>query len=302
MTTTIAGPIAGIAHAVSSDGLRLHVWEKRLEKPLAGGPTRVALLVHGATYGGHTVYDVQTPSRNASLMDYLAARGWDAFTMDVRGYGRSEKPQDGFSATTEAAVRDIGAVVEHICKARGVASVDLMGWSWGGSTTALYTERNPERVRRLVMYAGGAGAPGAAAVQAAGSVPLEPWVVSTRESVMARVEQDAAVADAQEAFIQSVLQWETRSPNGLRWERADGRQAPRPSPERITVPTLLIYGARDAAYQAESVAGFFARLNTTDKALAVVPGAGHFLIIQRPRMRLFAAAEKWFGESGRPQG
>ncbi len=295
MATTIARPMTGAAHWVTSDGLRLHVWEKRLEGQGADASQKVALLVHGATYGGHTVYDVQVPGKDYSLMDYLAARGWDVFTFDIRGYGRSEKPQDGFSVTTEAAVRDIGAVVEFICDARRVARVDLFGWSWGGSTTAIYTGRHPQRVRRLVMYAGGAGAPGAAAVQATASTPVE-WVVSNRETVIARVEQDVVVPEAQEAFIQSVLQWEARSPNGLRRERVDGSQPPKPNPEHITVPTLMVYGARDAAYQPESVAGFFARLNTADKALMVVPDAGHFLIIQKPRMRLFTAAEQWFSQ------
>lgn len=289
MTTSVAGRIVGTAHSVTSDGYKLSVWEKRAEPGQRGASaTKVALLVHGATFGGQTDYDIQTPAKDASLMDYLAARGLDVFTFDVRGYGRSEKPQDGFSVTTESAVRDIGAVVDAICGLRGAESVDLFGWSWGGSTTALYAMRNPQRVRRLVMFAGGAGQPNPTA-------PVEPWVVSTRESVVARVEQDAVIPEAQEAFIQSVLRWEVKSPNGVRRQVADGGQALRPVAEEITTPTMLIYGARDAGYQPENVASFFARLNTTDKALVVVSDAGHFLIIQKPRMRLFSAVEQWFG-------
>ena len=296
MTSSVAAQrITGTAHSVTSDGYKLSVWEKRADPAQRGAPaTKVALLVHGATYGGQTDYDIQTPAKDASLMDYLAARGLDVFTFDVRGYGRSEKPQDGLSVTTESAVRDIGAVVDAIRGLRGVESVDLFGWSWGGATTALYAMRNPRRVRRLVMFAGGAGQPNPAQ-RAAASAPLEPWVVSTRESVVARVEQDAVIPEAQEAFIQSVLRWEAKSPNGLRRQAAEGGQALRPVAEQITTPTLLIYGARDAGYQPENVASFFARLNTTDKALVVVPDAGHFLIIQKPRMRLFSAVEQWFG-------
>lgn len=287
MTTATATGIIGTAHWVTSDGLRIHVWEKR--RPGQAG--RVALLVHGATYGGFTDFDVHVPGKDYSLMDYLAARGWDVFTLDIRGYGRSQKPQDGFSVTTAAALRDITAVADYIrSQRRNAEPLDLFGWSWGGSTTALFASRNPQRVRRLVLFAGGVpGAPTPAA-----QTPLEPWVVSNRESIVARIEQDAVVPEAQEAFIKAVLDGDARSPNGIRWERAEGRQRPIAGPAQITTPTLMIYGARDGAYQSEPVSAFFSKLNTPDKALVVVPNAGHFLIIQKPRMRLFRAAEDWF--------
>jgi len=294
MKTTAKAAVAGTAHQVTSDGLQLYVWEKRAAATRAGTAVKVALLVHGGTYGGRTDYDIQAADGKSSMMGYLAERGWDVFTFDIRGYGRSEKPEDGFSVTTEAAVRDIGAVVDAIRELRRAVSVDLFGWSWGGSTTALYAMANPRRVRRLVMFAGGAGQPGPAA-RAPSAAPLEPWVVSTRETVVARIEQDVVIPEAQEAFIESVLKWDAKSPNGLRRQVVGGGQAPRPAPERITVPTMIIYGARDSAYQPESVSGFFAGLNTRDKALVVVPDAGHFLIIQNQRMRLFTAVEQWFG-------
>lgn len=223
-------------------------------------------------------------------MDFLAARGMDVFTFDVRGYGRSERPEDAATVTTEAAVRDIGAVVEFICANRGVEKVDLLGWSWGGVTTSVYASRHPERVRRLVMYAGGGPAP-APAAQAA---PQDPSVIITRENILARIEQDATIEEAQEAFIATSLRRDVRSPAaGRRIAGADGRPL-RAAPEEISVPTLMIYGARDAGYRPEPLADFFSKLNTTDKALVVVPDAGHFLIIQKPRMRLFTAAAQWF--------
>src|SRR3990172_5422502 len=182
MANTVVEHAAGIAHEVLSDGIKLFVWEKKASLRNGEVPTRAALLVHGATYGGPTVFDVQAPGKDYSLMDYLAARGMDVFTFDVRGYGRSERPEDAATVTTEAATRDIGAVVKFICANRGVEKVDLLGWSWGGVTTSLYAIRHPERVRRLVMYAGGGPAP-APAVQTA---PQDPWLTITRENILAR--------------------------------------------------------------------------------------------------------------------
>jgi pimeloyl-ACP methyl ester carboxylesterase len=294
MAASAVEEIVGTAHEVVSDGLKLFVWEKRRGGPPSTAPLRATLLVHGATYGGPTDYDVQTPARDASLMDYLAGLGHDVFTFDVRGYGRSEKPEDGASVTTEAAVRDIGAVIDFIREIRGAAQVNLLGWSWGGVTTSLFTSRNPDLVRRLVIYAGGASVGGGGNASPA-APPAESWVVSTRESIMARIEQDVAIADAQEAFIAAALQWDSRSPTSGRQLPGPDGQPLRAPPEQISTPTLIIYGARDAGYRPDQLTAFFSRLNTTDKALVIVPDAGHFLLIQKARERLFTAAAQWFG-------
>ena len=95
------------------------------------------------------------------MMDILAARGWDVWLVDVRGYSRSTRPaaMDGppgegtpIASTAEAA-RDVGAAVDFIRKKRGVAKLDLMGWSWGTSIMGLYTTTHNDKVGRLVLYA-----------------------------------------------------------------------------------------------------------------------------------------------------
>ena len=52
-------------------------------------------------------------------------------------------------------------------------------------------------------------------------------------------------------------------------------------PEEIFSPTLIIYGSRDNAYDGHRVADYFARLNTQDKELIVIPDSGHFLFLQK---------------------
>ena len=300
MSTPVATAISGTTHWVSSDGFRLHVWEKQLDAPQGceRDTGQVILLIHGGTYSGPTDYDVQAPGKDYSLMDYLAARGHDVFTFDIRGYGRSDKPADGFSVSTEAAVRDTSAVADAIRDMRGVERVDLFGWSWGSAIASLYASLHPGRVRRLVRYAGSAGPPpqSGGGHNAGAPGPGGAWVASTRESIVARIEQDVVVPEAQEAFVAAALRWDAVSPGGTRVELATGGPRPRAAPEAITVPTLMIYGARDAGYRPEQVADFFARLNTPDKTLIVVPDAGHFLLLQKPRMRLFAATEQFFGQ------
>ena len=72
-------------------------------------------------------------------MDYIAQRGYDVYLMDVRGYGRSTRPQEMAQPAkdnapivhTDVAVKDFGTVVDHILARRGVAKINLMAWSWG---------------------------------------------------------------------------------------------------------------------------------------------------------------------------
>ena len=99
--TTVA--INGTEHWVNRDGHRLHVWEKTGDKPPSVG--KVTLLVHGGTYSGKTDFDIQVPDQNFSLMDHLVGQGHDAFTFAVWGYGKSDRPADGFQVTTESAIQ-----------------------------------------------------------------------------------------------------------------------------------------------------------------------------------------------------
>ena len=286
--TTIA--TSGTEHWVSRDGHRLHVWEKTGDRPPA--VDKVTLLVHGGTYSGQTDFDIQVPGQDFSLMDHLAGQGHDVFTFAVWGYGKSDRPEDGFQVTTESAVQDTAAVIETICQMRGVASINILGWSWGGRISSIYASRHPDRVRRLVMYAGGAGHRGAANVPP----PTDSWRTITRESIVARIEQDVVIHEAQEAFVEAALAWDVKAPNGTQLESVDKGTAAVAVPEEISAPTLIIYGARDGAYEGHRVADFFARLNTQDKELMLLPDSGHFLFIQKPRMRFFKAVAEFFNQ------
>src|SRR5689334_5136894 len=142
-------------------GIEIFVRNKRPANLTAFRPERAVLYVHGATYPASTSFDL--PLDGLSWMDYLAARGYDVYPMDVRGYGRSARPR-GMAKPPDAhppivrsaiAVRDIGAVVEFILKRRNIPRLNLIGWSWGTTTMATYTTQNPGKVERLALYAPG---------------------------------------------------------------------------------------------------------------------------------------------------
>src|ERR1051325_8651446 len=142
-------------------GIEIYVRNKRPADMVSFRPERTLLYVHGATYPSSTAFDLQLDGM--SWMDYIAARGYDVYLLDLRGYGKSTRPKE-MSEKPEAnapivrgdtAVKDISAVVDFILKRRNIARLNLLGWSWGTTLMATYTTQNADKVQRLVLYAPG---------------------------------------------------------------------------------------------------------------------------------------------------
>ena len=73
-------------------GIEIFVRNKRPAGMRAFRPERTVLIVHGATYPAHTTFDL--PIEGRSWMDYIAARGYDVYLLDLRGYGKSTRPPE----------------------------------------------------------------------------------------------------------------------------------------------------------------------------------------------------------------
>src|SRR5579863_5567779 len=79
--------------AISGQATQIYVREVvEAGTVLRGGPAadRVALFIHGAGTPAEVSFDV--PYQDYSWMAYLAHAGFDAFAMDMTGYGRSTRP------------------------------------------------------------------------------------------------------------------------------------------------------------------------------------------------------------------
>src|SRR6476659_833406 len=136
-------------------GIDIFVRNKRPASMTAFRPERTVLFVHGATYPAHTTFDMRLDGQ--SWMDYIAARGYDVYLLDIRGYGKSTRPKEMAEPAQnnppivrgETAVKDIGTVVDFILARRSIPRVTLLGWSWGSTLMATYTSQNAGKVERL---------------------------------------------------------------------------------------------------------------------------------------------------------
>src|SRR4051812_34801131 len=78
--------------AIAGQDAQLYVRERVTAGAAARGVAadRVALFVHGAGTPAEVSFDV--PYKDYSWMAYLAAAGFDVFSVDMSGYGRSVRP------------------------------------------------------------------------------------------------------------------------------------------------------------------------------------------------------------------
>ena len=154
----------------------LYVRERALPAVLkSGAGDKVVLFVHGAGTPAEVSFDV--PYQDYSWMGYLAAAGYDVFSVDMTGYGRSARPapmndkcnlspepQNGFGVTCpqsypgdltniESDWNDISAAVAYIKKLRHVDKINLIAWSQGGPRAGGWTANHPDQVSKLILLA-----------------------------------------------------------------------------------------------------------------------------------------------------
>ena len=252
-------------------------------KGLEGGLPRAVVLVQGSNLSGPGMFDFGHPG-GYSVMDALVAAGFAAVTFAIRGYGRSELEGDPFSVTTEAAMEDLDAVMAWTA-AQGFPRPHLFGFSWGGRIAGRWAEDNAERLDRLVLYDPARGGGG---LVLPAPRPDEAWWANTPAAYSEKMDARFTDPELGRALAAYVVEHEPRSPNGIRRENA--RYVIPIQPQRVTRPTLLIYGveAAKAAYMRGGIerGDFFEQLATDDKALVILPGGDDFIHWQAGR-RLF---------------
>jgi pimeloyl-ACP methyl ester carboxylesterase len=301
------------------DGIQIFVRNKRPEGMSVFKSDRVAIMMHGATYPG-TAFDL--PVGGTSWMDYMAMRGFDVYTLDLPGYGRSTRPASmnapadqnpPFMFTADAAMA-LGAVVDFVRKRRGVEKVNLVGWSWGTSITSLYTTENQGKVERLALYAPVWLRTTPSLVQVQGKVgayrtvsrdqALGRWLTGVPEDKKADLipagwfDQWADATFATDAKGGGTT---LRAPNGVVQDGLDYWGATPPKalydPAKITSPVLLVLGEWDRdtpLYMAQAL--FPLLTNAAWKRHVVLSEGTHTIALEKNRMLLLRTVQQFLEE------
>jgi pimeloyl-ACP methyl ester carboxylesterase len=293
------------------------------------GPDKVVLFVHGAGTPAEVAFDVPVPGY--SWMAYLAEAGFDAFSMDTEGYGRSTRPpamndpcnlaaaQQGplvpsllaapCPPTTPGQVTTIAsdwhaidAVVEYIRRVRGVQKVSLVAWSLGGPRVGGYAAQHPERVLRMVLLAPAYNreAPAAPPVvlPAAGAV----FNTQSRGEFVANWDRQVGCPDQYDPAVRDAV-WAdmlASDPVGATWgtglRRAPSTTTWGWTPAVLagtTIPTLFVAGVHDKQVPPARVRAAYEAFGAAEKVFVDLGCASHNAMWERPRTLLFDASRQW---------
>jgi pimeloyl-ACP methyl ester carboxylesterase len=293
------------------------------------GSAKVVLFVHGAGTPAEVSFDV--PYRDYSWMAYLAKAGFDVFSMDMTGYGRSARPpamNDPCNVSTEQQVQfvpqlipapcapshptpittmgsdwnDIGAVVDHLRALRGVAQVSLVAWSQGGPRAGGYAARNPGKVARLVVLAPAYNRSG----------PLEPpnpfpagsasMTVQSHADFTANWDRQVGCPDQYDPATSAAVWGEmlASDPVGSTWGTGVRRAPQVPTwgfnqaiVSKMQTPFLMVAGVHDKQVLPERVRELFADLGSKQKVLVDLACASHNAMWERNHLLLFKASLEW---------
>ena len=310
----------------SEPGIEIYVRNKHPAGVSRFASNKTLIYVHGATYPAETAFDLKLDGQ--SWMDFIAARGYDVYLLDVRGYGQSTRPpqmqrpatENPPFATTQDAMRDVDAVVEFVKKRRGVDKVNLLGWSWGTATMQWYTSLNSHKVEKLVLFAPVWIRQTASLVQAGpGPIPAyrsvnmaqakARWLTGVPEHKKADLIPAGWFEAWAEATIASDPQGATQNPPVLRAPNgvvADGLKywgggvIPW-KPEDIKVPVLLIKAEWDQDTPAYMAQNLFPKLTGAPYKRYVELGEGtHTIIMEKNRMNLFNEVQLFLDEQHQP--
>jgi pimeloyl-ACP methyl ester carboxylesterase len=304
-----------------------------------GAPSRsrVVLFVHGAGTPAEVSFDV--PYQDYSWMTYLARAGFDVFSVDMTGYGRSTRPAVMNDPCNIPAARqaefvpallakpcaasaaqhtttiagdwdDIGAAVEYIRAKRQVEQVSLIGWSLGGPRAAGYAAQHPEKVARLVLLAPAYSRTVAQSAPATVPARGEPFTIQTRADLATLWNSQVGCAEQYEQGTFDAIWTEmlASDPVGATWGPGL-RRAPNVTRWGWTqadvmkqqTPLLVVAGVHDGQVPPARVRELYADYGGSQKVFVDLACSSHNAMWERNHRLLFDASLEWL-EKGTVNG
>ncbi len=261
-------------------------------------------------------------------MAYLAQAGFDAFSMDMTGYGRSTRPapmndpcnlsreqQGGFipalipapcspsyphQLTTLASDwNDIGAVVDYLLALRHVDRVSLLAWSLGGPRAGGYAAQHPEKIRQMVLLA-----PAYNRAASAGPPPQVPadgaaMTAQSHDDFTANWARQTGCSDQVDPAASDSV-WEqmlASDPVGATWGPGV-RRAPQVTTwgwttaavAKTQTPTLMVTGVHDKQVPPERVRQLYEDIGAPHKVFVDLGCSSHNAMWEKNHLVLFKAS------------
>src|SRR5260221_8448085 len=246
----------GTEHWTKKGDVKLFLWNKKPKAGMKLGDSADAsrpptiFFVHGSSMASQPTFDLHVPGRpDSSAMDYFAGLGYDTWTMDNEGYGRSDKNRPQNNDISNGA-DDLAAGSQYILEKTGAKKLLVYGISSGALKAALFAQRHPERVARIALDAfvwTGEGSPTLEERKKklpqfinVNRRPIDrKFVQSIFEPDHPGTADDATIS----AFADAILPLDDSVPTGTYVDMCS--KLPLVDPARLTVPTIIMRGEFD---------------------------------------------------------
>ena len=268
------------------EAIRLAVYRKRATAPVPGAAALpVLLLVHGSSPAALASFDLTVPGHaDFSLMNVFARLGYDVWTLDHEGYGRSS--QTSGNSDIASGVQDLIVVTDLIRAETGQARQHLLGESSGAIRAAAFAQAQPDRAGRLVLAAftyTGAGSPTLAKraeqTEFYRTHNRRPRDRAMLESIFTRDHPGTTDPDVARAFVDKEIVNGDTVPTGTYLDMT--AHLPIVDPAKVLSPVLLVKGEYDGISTLEDLQAFFDKLPNGDRQLSIIRGAAHSVIVSR---------------------
>jgi pimeloyl-ACP methyl ester carboxylesterase len=296
MTQSDAGvTFKGTEHWTRKGEVNLFLWNKAPQ----GAPKGTVLFVHGSSMASQPTFDLQVPGRPfSSVMDWFVSQGYDTWSVDMEGYGRSDKHRDITSNIADGA-DDLSAASDYIMAQTGARNFLVYGISSGALRAAAFAERHPDRVAKLALDAyvwTGEGAPTLIErrkkleeFRAMKRRPIDkPFVYSIFNRDHPGTADDAVI----EAFADAILSLDDSMPTGTYVDMCS--RLPLNDPAKLTMPTIVLRGEYDGIAAMDDLLKFFALLPHPNKQFTVMQGISHASFQQKNYMMVYQILQSFF--------
>ena len=294
-TAAAGGEIWSGEYQAKKGNVSLYMFRKRLGAPTAGGPVKpILFLVHGSSLSSLS-FDITPPGHGEySLMNVFARFGFDVWTMDHEGYGRSTRTEG--NSDVASGVEDLKAAMEVVQRETKQSRINFFGESSGALRAAAFASVRPENVNRLVL--------GALTYTGKGSPTLKKRAEQTefyrthnrrpRDRAMIRSiftrdkpgTSDPAVGDF---LADAELKFGDTIPTGTYLDMT--ANLPVVDPTKVRAPVLICRGEHDGIASEEDVWDFYRQLPNGDRQYAILPGLAHSLIFGINREQFWHAMQ-----------
>jgi pimeloyl-ACP methyl ester carboxylesterase len=287
----------GVEHWTTKGDIKLFLWEKKASSKVPHAGT--IFFVHGSSMASQPTFDLHVPGRPwSSAMDWFADHGFDTWTMDNEGYGRSDKHRDiNFDISNGA--DDLATGSAYILEKTGAPSLLMYGISSGALKAALFTERYPERVAKLALDAfvwTGEGSP----TLEQRKKKLPEFLAKNRRaidrafvhSIFQRDHPGTADENTVNAFADAILSLDDSMPTGTYVDMCS--KLPLLDPTKITVPSIVLRGEHDGIAALDDLIAFFKLLPNMNKQFSVMAGISHASFQQKNYMMVYQILHSFF--------